>query len=252
MVEMRQVLETRTMLENVMNENLNVVVDPAKDLYRKSLMEFHSLLERPRSLKGNYPGFAFDRLPKELQAPCANMLAEWVEFFEMHVSDARISDKQFLWRFMSRFRFKTHPDFFASVDDDTSFEVYNIEGHQTFRSISLMDCCSYSLDELVSIPWFELFQRDQSITDKYLSYQGKLVDGTLEHTNLDGIIETHKVYEIFGFDKLVLTMKPLYLSPMYDMDGNMVGVISAVKILDHHSRIDETQERVRSELAAVK
>ncbi len=239
------------MLDNILNSENPPKENLARESYRDSLMKFHSLLQSPRSLKGNYPGFAFDRLPENLQGPCADMLAEWVEFFEMHVADARISDKQFLWRFLSRFRFKTHPDFFASVDDNTSFEVYNTEGHQTFRSISLMDCCSYSLDELVSIPWFELFQRDQSITDKYLSYQSKLVDGTLEHTNLDGVIETHKVYEIFGFDKLVLTMKPLYLSPMYDMDGNMVGVISAVKILDHYSRRDESQDRVRSELAAV-
>jgi hypothetical protein len=247
MVEMRQVY----MLENILNSENPPVENPARESYRDSLLQFHSLLEKPRSLKGDYPGLAFDRLPADAKAPIAQALAEWVEFFQMHSSGERISDKQFLWRFLSAFRLKTHPDFFASVDDETSFEVVNTEGHQTFRSISLMDCCSYSLDELVSIPWYELFSRDQSITDKYLQFQEATTNGTLVHTNLEGIIPVHQVSENFGFDKMVLTMKPLYLSPIYDMDDKVVGVISAIKVLNYVSRREETQERVRAELAAV-
>lgn len=227
-------------------------VQTLRDSYKEVLTEFAALWGSPRPLKGDYPGFAFDRLPAEAQLPLYNALNEWVEFFQMHTADARISDKQFLWRFLSIFRLKTHPDFFGSIDDNTSFEVYNTEGHQTFRSISLMDCCSYTLDELVSIPWFELFSRDQHITDCYLKFQELLAAGTLEHTNLDGIIETHEVSENFGFDKMVLTIKPLYLSPIYDMDDNVVGVISALKVLDSRSRRGESQQRVIREFAAVK
>ncbi|QLY24200.1 hypothetical protein [Bdellovibrio sp. KM01] len=239
------------MLENILNSENLPEANPARDLYRESLLQFHSLLEKPRSIKGDYPGLAFDRLPSEAQGPIANALAEWVEFFQMHSTGERISDKQFLWRFLSAFRLKTHPDFFSSVDDETSFEVVNTEGHQTFRSISLMDCCSYSLDELVSIPWYELFSRDQSITDKYLQFQEATTNGTLVHTNVENIIPVHLVTENFGFDKMVLTMKPLYLSPIYDMDDNVVGVISAIKILNYVSRREESKERVRAELSAI-
>ncbi|MEK2688247.1 hypothetical protein [Bdellovibrio sp. GT3] len=239
-------IDTALISENHSELNL------AKESYRHSLVQFHSLLTKPRALKGDYPGLAFDRMPVQHQAPVAQALAEWVDFFQMHSTGEVISEKQFLWRFLKRFRLKAHPDFFSSVDDETCFEVVNTEGRQTFRSISVMDFCSYSLDELVSTPWFELFSRDQNITDRYLEFQEHLTSGTLVHTNLEGIIPTHDVYENFGFDKMVLTMKPLYLSPIYDMDDNVVGVISAIKILNCRSRRTENKERAMVELAAVK
>ncbi|WP_413574988.1 hypothetical protein ACLVWU_12090 [Bdellovibrio sp. HCB290] len=239
-------------METALNSEKTTESNPARDSYRKSLMQFHSLLTKARALKGDYPGLAFDKMAAAHQEPIAQALAEWVEFFQMHCTGEVISEKQFLWRFLKRFRLKAHPDFFSSVDDETCFEVVDTEGRQTFRSISMMDCCSYSLDELVSIPWFDLFSRSQSINDCYLGFQKQVTDGTLKHTNLEGIIPTHQVFENFGFEKLVITMKPLFLSPIYDMDDNVVGVISAVKILDYHSRRTENRDRLIAELAAVK
>ncbi|WP_413557605.1 hypothetical protein [Bdellovibrio sp. HCB209] len=231
------------------NNDSKTETQTLRDSYRDALMEFAALWGSSRPLKGDYPGFAFDRLPQEAQLPTYNSLAEWIEFFKMHSAEGRISDKQFLWRYLSIFRWKTHPDFFSLVDDDTSFEVHNLDGHQTYRSMSLMDCCSYTLDELVSIPWYELFTRDQSITDCDLKFQQSLAEGTLVHTDLDGVIATHQVSENFGFDKMVLTIKPLYLSPIYDMDGNVVGVISALKVLSSRSRRLEAKEEAFGGLA---
>ncbi|WP_413584625.1 hypothetical protein [Bdellovibrio sp. HCB274] len=239
-------------METALNSEKTTESNPVRDAYRKALMQFHSLLKKPRSLKGDYPGLAFDKMPVAHQEPITQALVEWVDFFQMHSFGAEISEKQFLWRFLKRFRMKAHPDFFTSVDDHTCFEVVDTRGRQTFRSISLMDCCSYSLDELVSIPWFELFHRDQEITDRYLGFQKQLSEGTVEHTNLEGIIPEHEVSEIFGFEKFVITIKPLFLSPIYDMDDNVVGAIVAIKTINCRSRRTENLERLVPEIAAVK
>lgn len=200
--------------------------------YKKALVKFFVLLGEDRALKGDYSGFAFSKLPDEHQGPVLNALEEWVEFYELHASGAKVSDKQLLWRFLSAFRLTPDSDFFGVIDDDTCVEALNRAGLQTFRSLSFMDVCSYSLDEVVSVPWQYLYSRDEGITELYMGLQKSIADGTLKHTDLKNLIPPHQVREVSGFDHLVTTIQPLYLSPYFDMTGVVVGAIHAFKIID--------------------
>ncbi|MBO9665230.1 MAG: hypothetical protein J7501_00255 [Bdellovibrio sp.] len=203
------------------------------DAYKKALVKFFMLLGEGHALKGDYAGFAFSKLPEHFQMPVLSALQEWVQFFEMHSQGAaKVSDKQLLWRFLSVFRLTPESDMFGKLDDDTCLESYNRAGLQTFRSLSFMDVCSYSLDEVVSVPWPQLYTRDEKITQRYMELQASIADGTLQHTDLQGIIPVHEVIEISGFDRLSTTIKPMYLSPLYDITGQVVGAIHAFKILE--------------------
>lgn len=200
--------------------------------YKKALVKFFMLLGEEHALKGDYSGFAFSKVPAEYQLPVLNALKEWVEFYELHASGANVSDKQLLWRFLSVFRLTPDPDFFGMIDDDTCVEALNRSGLQTFRSLSFMDVCSYSLDEVVSVPWQYLYSRDEGITERYMGLQKSIADGTLKHTDLRTLIPPHQVCEISGFDHLATTIQPLYLSPLYDITGAVVGAVHAFKIID--------------------
>ena len=200
--------------------------------YEKALVKFFMLLGEERSLKGDYSGFAFSKLPPEHQEPVLNALKEWVGFYEVHAQGGNVSDKQLLWRFLSAFRLTPDSEFFGLIDDDTCVEALNRSGLQIFRSLSFMDVCSYSLDEVVSVPWQYLYNRDEGITERYLTLQKEIADGTLKHTDLKNLIPQHQVCEISGFDHLVTTIQSLYLSPLFDVTGTVVGAVHAFKIID--------------------
>ncbi|MFM6927530.1 MAG: hypothetical protein ACKOX6_03660 [Bdellovibrio sp.] len=200
--------------------------------YKKALVKFFMLLGEDHALKGDYSGFAFSKLPPEYQGPVLSALREWVGFFELHSQGAKVSDKQLLWRFLSAFRLTPESDFFGMIDDDTCVEALNRSGLQIFRSLSFMDVCSYSLDEVVSVPWQFLYSRDEDITERYLGLQKAIADGSLKHTDLRGVIPSHQVSEVSGFDRLATTIQPLYLSPIYDVTGAVVGAVHAFKIID--------------------
>ncbi len=206
------------------------------EAYEKSLKEFSRLLGDTHKLKGDYPGFAFAGLPEVYKNPVLQALQEWVNFFGMNSSPQTVSDKQLLWRYLGAFRLKPEADFFSLIDDETCLEVVNRAGLQTFRSLSFMAVCSYSLDQIVSVPWSQLYRRDEDITQSYIELQATITAGTLTHKDLTGLIREHEVVEISGFDHLVTTIRPMYLSPLYDASGAVVGAIHAFKILKCESR----------------
>ena len=214
------------MSTNALSEN------QCSDQYKKALVKFFMLLGEDHALKGSYSGFAFSKLPAEYQGSVLNALREWVDFFELHSQGAKNSDKQLLWRFLSAFRLKPESDFFGMIDDETCVEVLDRSGLQIFRSLSFMDVCSYSLDEVVSVPWHLLYSRDRGVTSLYLKLQKDIADRTLKHTDLRTIIPQHQVCEISGFDHLVTTIQPLYLTPLLDATGAMVAAVHAFKIID--------------------
>jgi hypothetical protein len=117
------------------------------------------------------------------------------------------------------------------IDDETCLEVVNRAGLQTFRSLSFMAVCSYSLDQVISVPWTNLYRRDEDITNSYIELQSTITQGTLTHKDLTGLIREHEVVEISGFDHLSTTIRPMYLSPLYDVSGAVVGAVHAFKIL---------------------
>ncbi|WP_413293427.1 hypothetical protein ACLSU7_18765 [Bdellovibrio sp. HCB185ZH] len=213
-------------------KSLSEVTSASTEAYETALKKFADLLGDSHKLKGAYPGYAFDSLPALYKAPVLQALQEWVEFFSMNAAPAKsVSDKQLLWRFLGAFRLKPDGDFFSKIDDETCLEVINRAGLQTFRSLSFMSVCSYTLDEVISVPWPNLYRRDGDITRDYIQLQATITDGTLTHTDLPGLIREHEVVEISGFDQLATTLKPMYLSPVYDVTGAVVGAIHAFKIL---------------------
>ncbi|QDK46021.1 hypothetical protein DOM22_13080 [Bdellovibrio sp. ZAP7] len=211
------------------------VISTSAEPYETALKKFAELLEGSHKLKGNYPGYAYDSLPEQYKAPVLLALQEWVDFFSMNATPHSVSDKQLLWRFLGAFRLKPDGDFFSKIDDETCLEVVNRAGLQTFRSLSFMAVCSYTLDEVISVPWPSLYCRDEDITNSYIKLQSNITDGTLAHRDLPGLIREHEVVEISGFEKLATTIKPMYLSPVYDVTGAVVGGIHAFKILKSQS-----------------
>ncbi|QLY24201.1 hypothetical protein [Bdellovibrio sp. KM01] len=212
-------------------KSLPEVTSVSTESYETALKKFAELLGGSHALKRDYPGYAYDGLPEQYKAPVLHALQEWVDFFSMHTMPNSISDKQLLWRFLGAFRLKPDGDFFSKIDDETCLEVVNRAGLQTFRSLSFMSVCSYTLDEVISVPWPNLYRRDEDITNSYINLQSTITDGTLTHRDLPGLIRVHEVVEISGFDKLATTIKPMYLSPVYDGTGAVVGGIHAFKIL---------------------
>ncbi|NJL24241.1 MAG: hypothetical protein HC902_03040 [Calothrix sp. SM1_5_4] len=57
-------------------------------------------------------------------------------------------------------------DLFGELDKSDIIEIYSEEHIQLFRTFNMFECISYSLDELFSYEWWDLFQRDPAITEQ--------------------------------------------------------------------------------------
>lgn len=84
-------------------------------------------------------------------------------------------DKEFLVLSMRALGLSFPRDFMDKMHTEDLVEGYDQEGFQIFRNLRFMETSSYSLLEIQSYEWTDLFQRSQAITDKLMSYANDLL-----------------------------------------------------------------------------
>lgn len=81
-------------------------------------------------------------------------LAEVCEF------DDNIDMRQFIWRFLVRLGIAPSEDLFSTLENESFIQIYNLDELQIFRSLRCFERCSFTLEELTSKSWYELWHRD--------------------------------------------------------------------------------------------
>jgi hypothetical protein len=59
--------------------------------------------------------------------------------------------------------------FYSMIDRTNVVEVYDNHHFQVFRSFNFFRLCNYNLDDVLSHEWFELYERNQAITDEIMA-----------------------------------------------------------------------------------
>ena len=72
-----------------------------------------------------------------------------------------IQDQQLTWYAMRSLGIKGPADLFAWIDKEDCVEIYTTEGVQLYRNFQFFKYCSYSLEELMTYPFFELYSRPE-------------------------------------------------------------------------------------------
>jgi hypothetical protein len=168
----------------------------------------------------------FSALDEPLQARVATeaeaVLSLWTEAKR---EDGTISNsKRLLWRFLSRTRLLPPAELLDRIHDDWSIEIYNQEGLQIFRSFSVFRLTSFTLEELLSIPWWERYARDTADAAFLQTYvQAYFGDGLRTISLLP--VRPHVIEEIGSSEKLRIRYDGKLIAPLFANDA--VGALLA-------------------------
>ena len=120
----------------------------------------------------------FDPIPEKLNSVNPQKLerAETLtrEFKALLISaiehDVEIQDsKSFIGFFLERLGLHCCPVFFETLSKDNEVvEAYDTEHLQIFRNFTFMKVCGYSLADILTFEWPDLFERSNVITQKII------------------------------------------------------------------------------------
>ena len=150
--------------------------------------------------------------------------------------DLKKNNIQLTWFALKQLNLRPHSDLFNHITDEHIVEVYNENAIQIYRSFNLFQYLSYSISDIFSHEWWELYTRDNVVFDQMLLMNDRLLDGSLT-----GVVKTnypdHWVQEIFSPKKLRATMKHELFTPLNDTSKKNTAFISAFRITHSESTV---------------
>jgi hypothetical protein len=177
------------------------------------------------SLDGDQQGAVLSSFERYLQV-CAETIASGY-----HLK----SDRQLLWQSLKNFGLCPTSDMMEHIEDGDLIEIYTNTGIQIFRNARLFPHCSYSLDDLLCKPWWQLFRRDQAVTDEILAMTRDLYSGRNPNTQIYTMapfyleeVESPRLYRCLVQNKI--------MSPLRDkQDSSSIAGVTVAKILESAS-----------------
>lgn len=93
------------------------------------------------------------------------------------------STRTFVWRAFRTFGWTPNSKFFETMSEDHVVEIYDLNNIQIFRNFKFFEFCSYTLEDIFTRPWMQLFQRkSQSQTDRLLAFVARLLQSRTHDT----------------------------------------------------------------------
>lgn len=140
--------------------------------------------------------------------------------------------KQGLWKVMTRNRIQIQPELFEKMEKDDSLEMWVVpraDGPQRMRFVlamgKILSLSSYSITELATIPWNELFWREER-------YSVQITAGVLEALKTNAsqfrVTDWHDVYESLSPNRLKFQVAVTQITPFKVPNGD-TGIFALVK-----------------------
>lgn len=192
----------------------------------------------------------FERLPEPLQHATLDHFARYLAVCEecleggAHLAD----DRSFLWRMFRKLGVHPVSTLLSEIEDNDVIEIYNADFIQVFRNLKFFTLCSYTLDDLLCRPFWELFRREARITEALLAVaQNIYKDNVKGSQHLE--LGPHVLDEIEGPRKLRSVVENRLVCPLYDHGGSVAALVSVIRPISCQSLLDaplpSAQERDR-------
>ena len=143
----------------------------------------------------NLPHFA--KLSVHDQQVAVSKLAQYVAICKdvmINGGDLR-STRTFVWRAFREFGLTPNASLFDSMTEDHVVEIYDLNNIQIFRNFRFFEFCSYTLEDVYTRPWTELFiRKDEAQSERLLAFAKKLVASNSRDTFFPdaGLQNTHE------------------------------------------------------------
>lgn len=118
-------------------------------------------------------------------------------------------------------------DLYERLRADELILIWNLHGKQVYRSANSLKYWSYTVDQLQSIPYYELFERDPEIDKMYRAILEDIVAGRVQDT-FEVKIPTHVVREKRSKKRWRTRLTPRLVSPLRDGSHRVVAFVHTV------------------------
>lgn len=139
-------------------------------------------------------------------------------------------DAQVLWRMFKALRVHPCGELMNAFDPGDVIEIYDTDFTQVYRNLAFFSVCSYTLDELLSRPFFELFRRDEKVTGELIKIGAQMIGG-----QLDGVhqwsMDVHKTQEMESPALYQVEVQEKIASPLQDSTGKVAAILTTLKVI---------------------
>ena len=140
-------------------------------------------------------------------------------------------EKKLVWRFLSYLKLTASDELYAKLSHDDFIEIYNTAGVQIYRSFNFFSVCSYTIEEIICLPWFQLYQRKTDITKAYLDIMSQLDTVTYKKHCVPVQIPQHDLIEIFSSKQYTVTIAPNFITSLTRIGSSEVaGALNTFKV----------------------
>lgn len=97
---------------------------------------------------------------------------------QLHSEKRSVRGSQYAWAFCKALGLLPPHDLYARIPEDTVIEIYDANHKLIFACLDFFEIVSYSLEELYSRPWMDLFVRDNTeVFDKLWNLSTEMLAG---------------------------------------------------------------------------
>lgn len=163
------------------------------------------------------------------QRALAHILAD-IEIFESMLAEKQSlkDSSKHVWRFLRQMNLTPQSDIFDKMSDNDVVEIYipdETGQRQAFRNLRFLECVSVTLEQLFSLDWRVLCNREEKYSQQILDSGMSILEGRVTTTIAIDHIEPHRVWEVDSEALMNWIIRMKYFSPVRSQ-GKIVGVLS--------------------------
>lgn len=190
----------------------------------------------------------FPALPAAQQQAVIRSLETQVSIFSSAVADGiklRQNGLSLAWLAIRSLNLRPLSDVFSHLKADDIIEIYDEDHVQIFRTFDFLKCVSYSLDEVHTHSWWELYERDQTVTEKMIGVATSVISEKKPVTILAPFAH-HQTRETFSPRLRTAQIESRLVSTLVDSQGTPRAYINAfalLSVVDGEPRIDQDADQ---------
>jgi hypothetical protein len=144
---------------------------------------------------------------------------------------ALVDDRRFLWGMIKKLGLRPDAELFDKLEDDDFIEILDTrDGIQIYRNLRYFSVCSYTLDDLLCRPWYELFYRDPKVVERIMGTVEAVLTARragIFHYNAG----VHVLDEISSESRYRCTLENRFLTPLFDHRRTVAAAVNVTRLV---------------------
>lgn len=181
----------------------------------------------------------FSRLPQEQQKSALEALKNYVTVCDIiAANDIAFQDTpKMIWRAITSMSLRPPSDLFLNLRQGDVIEIHNAHGIQIFRNFEFYEFCGYSIEELYSSPWNELFWHEPTGLHRLIEFSQSVLSGQVKNT-ISLQWPEHFIEETQSPFKYKIAARFRHGAPLFNKEGAPVAhiLIAEGTLLNPHAK----------------